>query len=179
LRYFNAAGASVDGSHGEDPTASESLVPVAIRAAVRRRPIDVFGTDYPTPDGTAIRDYVHIVDLAEAHVHAIDFLAQHQRSVTANLGTGQGTSVTQVLDAVRRITGIDVPIRARPRRQGDIPAIWADTSFARQTLGWRPRMQIDEIVLTTWRWFLRSEQRGLRSSAKASEPSPARASCET
>lgn len=153
LRYFNAAGASSDGSIGEDWTDAVNLVPAVMRAALGARgEIEVFGTDYPTPDGTAIRDYIHVVDLASAHVAALDYLLTGGASVTLNLGTGTGVSVMEVIETVRRVGRIDVPMRLGPRRAGDPAAVWADNRRAAEVLGWRAEHSFKQIVETAWRW---------------------------
>jgi UDP-glucose 4-epimerase len=153
LRYFNAAGASADARHGEDPSRALNLVPVVMKAATGRAPtVQVFGADYPTPDGTAIRDYIHVLDLAEAHLCALDFLRDHERSDVFGLGTGQGASVKQVLDIARAVSGVDIPVRYTERRPGDPVAIWADNRKARELLRWSPRFGLDEIVASAWRW---------------------------
>jgi UDP-glucose-4-epimerase GalE len=153
LRYFNAAGAAFDGRHGEDWTDAPNLVPVVIKAALGRGPaVRVLGTDYPTPDGTAIRDYIHVTDLAEAHVLAVEALGRGLASTTLNLGTGQGSSVRQVIDAVARAAGNAVPTIDAPRRAGDPAAIWADASRAEAEIGWRTRHGLEAIVDTAWRW---------------------------
>ncbi len=153
LRYFNAAGAAFDGRHGEDWTDAPNLVPVVIKAALGRGPaVRVLGSDYPTPDGTAIRDYVHVADLAEAHLLAVEALAGGLASTTVNLGTGQGSSVREVIEAVGAAAGRPVPVVEAPRRTGDPAAIWADPDRAAATLGWSARHRLDAIVETAWRW---------------------------
>lgn len=153
LRYFNAAGASIDGHIGEDWTVSLNLVPLVMKAALERGPkIKVFGTDYPTPDGTAIRDYIHVDDLAEAHVLALDHLERGGASEVFNLGTGTGSSVFDVIAATERASGVAVPRELAPRRAGDPVRIFADNSKARRVLGWQPVYGIDEIVASAWRW---------------------------
>jgi len=153
LRYFNAAGATPDGSNGEDPRAVQNLIPLVMNVATRRRPkLQVFGTDYPTPDGTAIRDYIHVLDLAEAHARALDFLAAHDRSDLFNLGTGKGASVTEVLTAARRITGVEIPAELVARRPGDPAVVYADSSKARAALGWQARYGLDDIIAHAWKW---------------------------
>lgn len=153
LRYFNAAGAALDAANGEDWRQAENLVPVVLGvAAGRRDAVEVFGTDYPTPDGTAIRDYVHVLDLADAHVRALEHLADGGASVTLNLGTGRGASVTEVVAAVREATGRSVAVREAPRRAGDPAAIWADAARAREVLGWIARHDLASIVATAWAW---------------------------
>ena len=156
LRYFNAAGAALDAANGEDWRQAENLVPVVLGvAAGRRDAVDIFGTDYPTPDGTAIRDYVHVLDLAHAHVRALDHLASGGPSVTLNLGTGRGASVREVVAAVRAATGRPVPVREVPRRAGDPAAVWADAGRASEVLGWTARHDLDSIVATAWAWHER------------------------
>jgi UDP-glucose-4-epimerase GalE len=153
LRYFNAAGASADGRYGEEPEAAVSLVPMAIKAAQGQIPyLSVFGTNYPTPDGTAIRDYVHVQDLAQAHVQALDYLVDGGESEILNLGTGQGMTVRQVIAMTERVAGRSIPVRLERRRDGDPAAIWADSSRANRVLGWRAGLGIEEIVTSAWRW---------------------------
>ncbi|HEX7345888.1 MAG TPA: UDP-glucose 4-epimerase GalE [Candidatus Limnocylindrales bacterium] len=153
LRYFNAAGAADDGSAGEDWTGAQNLIPVVLRTAAGRQPlVKIFGTDHPTPDGTAIRDYIHVLDLAEAHRCALETIDHDDVSLTVNVGTGVGASVREVLDAARRITGREIPAEEAPRRAGDPPAIWADTTLAGERLGWRATRSLDDIVRSAWSW---------------------------
>lgn len=153
LRYFNAAGADMDGAHGEDWRKAENLVPVAIKSALGRGgPLQVFGSDYPTPDGTAVRDYVHVDDLAVAHVSALDYLADGRPSTIVNLGTGRGTSVREVIAAVERATRRKIHVVEAPRRAGDPAAVWADAGHAAKILGWHARYGIDDIVGSAVRW---------------------------
>jgi UDP-glucose-4-epimerase GalE len=154
LRYFNAAGADPDGEIGEDHDPEPHIVPRVLQAAMGRLShVDVFGTDYPTPDGTAVRDYIHVTDLADAHVRALEHLTRGGESMAVNLGTGHGHSVREVVSAVERRTGLRVPVREAPRRAGDPPVLVADPSLARQVLEWTPRhSSLDEIVDTAWRW---------------------------
>ncbi len=153
LRYFNAAGAWPDGSLGEDWTLTTNLVPVVMKALLGRRPpLQVFGSDYPTPDGTAIRDYVHVVDLAEAHLAALCHLESGGASAAVNLGTGVGSSVREVLDAAERASGRPVPHELAPRRPGDPVAVYADNRLAAELLGWKPRLGLDDIVASAWAW---------------------------
>jgi UDP-glucose-4-epimerase GalE len=153
LRYFNAAGASFDGAIGEDSTFALNLIPVAMTAALGRIPaLRVFGTDYPTPDGTAIRDYVHVVDLADAHVRALEHLEAGGDSSIVNLGTGTGSSVQEVVDATRRACGHEFPVEYVDRRPGDPVAVYADNRRAADVLGWKPQYGLEEIVATAWQW---------------------------
>lgn len=153
LRYFNAAGASPDGDLGEDHSPESHLIPLVLQVALGQRPyISVFGRDYPTPDGTCVRDYVHVEDLASAHLAALERI-QSGRGIICNLGTGVGYSVRQVIDACRRVTGHAIPEVAADRRAGDAPELIADASLAGRLLDWTPRYtSLDEIVATAWKW---------------------------
>jgi UDP-glucose 4-epimerase len=151
LRYFNAAGAWPDGSIGEDHGHEIHLIPLAIRAATGGAPLKVFGEDYPTPDGTCLRDYIHVTDLAEAHILAARALDGGAPKLQLNLGTGEGRTVRQVLNAVAKATGRPVPHEIAPRRPGDAVALYSDTTASRSALGWTPRLSdIDTIVSTAW-----------------------------
>ncbi len=152
LRYFNAAGADPDGELGENHDPETHLIPLAIKAALGQRPpLDVYGTDYPTPDGTAIRDYIHVSDLADAHVRALDYLTAGGESRALNLGTGRGYSVREVIDTVGKIS--PVPFRDAPRRAGDPPALVADAGHAASVLGWKPqRSGLEAITQDAWNW---------------------------
>ena len=154
FRYFNAAGAAEDGSIGEDHDPETHLIPLAIGAAQgRRAALQVFGTDYPTPDGTCLRDYVHVDDLSRAHIAVFDKLAQPGAALFYNLGTGTPTSVLEVIRAVEKVTGLKVPVKYSPRREGDPPALYANSAKAQAELGWKPKfMSIGPIVETAWRW---------------------------
>jgi UDP-glucose 4-epimerase len=153
LRYFNAAGAVSDGRMGEDPRRVQNLVPLVMNAATGRAPkVKVFGTDYPTPDGTAIRDYIHVLDLAEAHARALDYLRAKDQSDVFNLGTGKGNSVNEVLTAARRITGVQIPSENVERRAGDPVAVFADNTKARTLLNWTPKYGLEEIIASAWKW---------------------------
>ena len=154
LRYFNAAGADPEAESGEDHDPETHLIPLAILAALGHRPaLEIYGTDYPTPDGTAIRDYVHVSDLAEAHVLALRYLMDGGRSTALNVGTGRGYSVREVIAAVERISGLGVPTREVSRRAGDPATLIADATMARRLLGWRPRfVELGEIIATAWQW---------------------------
>lgn len=154
LRYFNAAGCDRDGEIGEAHDPETHLIPLVLRAALGSAgPVSIFGTDYATPDGTAIRDYIHVEDLASAHVLAIRYLADGGASTALNLATGQGYSVREIIAAVARATGRDVPQREAPRRPGDPPALVADPSLARSVLGWRAECSdLDTIIGTALAW---------------------------
>jgi UDP-glucose 4-epimerase len=159
LRYFNAAGAEPDGSAGEDPRYADSLIPIVMRASLGIvAHVAIFGTDYPTNDGTAVRDYTHVVDLAEAHVKALDYLVDGGSSCTLNLGTGAGTSVRQIIEMTEQVAGRSVPVRAAPRRAGDPTAVWADASLAERTLGWRANLALGDIIESAWAWHSRHPQ---------------------
>jgi UDP-glucose 4-epimerase len=153
LRYFNAAGAALDGSIGEDPTFTLNLIPLVMKAALGKIPaVQIFGTDYPTPDGTAIRDYIHVLDLAGAHVKALEYLMTHDQSEFVNLGTGHGSSVQEIIDLARKVSGVDIPVKYTDRRPGDPVAIWADNTKARTLLGWQPQYDLETILRSAWRW---------------------------
>ncbi len=154
LRYFNACGA--DGAHGEDHDPESHLVPIALRAARDGSPIKVFGTDYPTPDGTCVRDYVHVADLADAHIAALEALPVVQGSF--NLGTGRGDSVRSVLDTVESVTGLRLRREAAPRRAGDPPVLVAGNRRALEELGWRPRRSLSDAVADAWAWMCRNPE---------------------
>ncbi len=153
LRYFNAAGASDDGRIGEDWRSSQNLVPLVMKATLGRSgPLTVFGDDYPTPDGTCIRDYIHVDDLAAAHLAALAYLDGGGSTTAVNVGTGTGSSVYEVIRATERITGRAVPYAVGPRRSGDPVATFADPATAQRTLGWRACRGLDEIIDSAWRW---------------------------
>jgi UDP-glucose 4-epimerase len=154
LRYFNAAGADPEGELGEDHDPESHLVPLVIREALSGRgDLRVFGDDYPTVDGTCVRDYVHVTDLADAHVRAVGHLMSGGHSVGLNLGTGRGHSVLEVIDAVRRISGRDVSYLMSPRRPGDPARLVAMPGKAREVLGWDPvHSELTEIVATALAW---------------------------
>jgi UDP-glucose 4-epimerase len=160
LRYFNAAGASPDGDLGEDHTPESHLIPIVLQVALgQREAITVFGDDYPTPDGTCIRDYVHVDDLAQAHLQALARLRPGQ-GIQVNLGTGRGHSVREVIEACRRVTGHPIPEVIGQRRPGDPPELVADSTKARSLLEWKPEYEdIQAIVSTAWRWH-RTHPRG-------------------
>jgi UDP-glucose-4-epimerase GalE len=157
LRYFNAAGADPDGELGERHDPETHLIPLLVQAALGQRgAVDLFGTDYPTPDGTAIRDYVHVTDLAEAHVLGLRYLLAGGDPLALNLGTGTGHSIKQVVEAVEKAAGAPVPLRQAPRREGDPPELIADAASAQGVLGWQPRLSnLESIVTTAHRWHAR------------------------
>jgi UDP-glucose 4-epimerase len=154
FRYFNAAGAAEDGAIGEQHNPETHLIPLAIDAATGARPpLQIFGNDYPTPDGTCLRDYVHVDDLSRAHIAVFDKLAAPGTGLFYNLGTGTPTSVLEVIRAVEKITGKPVPHRFASRRAGDPPALYADSTKARTELNWQVKFpDIDSIVATAWKW---------------------------
>ena len=172
LRYFNAAGADPEGEAGEHNDPETHLIPLVLDAALgRRAQIDIYGTDYATPDGTAIRDYIHVTDLAAAHVQALDYLERGGASVALNLATGQGHSVREVIAAAERVTGRRIPQREVARRAGDPPCLVADATLANRTLGWTPRVSdLDTIIATAWAWHTR------RGAAAAAAAAPSQSS---
>jgi UDP-glucose-4-epimerase GalE len=158
LRYFNAAGADESGEVGECHDPEPHLIPLALRAAAGFGPeLQVYGTDYPTPDGTCIRDYTNVVDLAEAHVKALQYLLAGNPSFTVNLGTGEGSSVKEVISTVEEVTGKNVPRKIVPRRPGDPPALVADPKKAHEMLNWKAMRSLRDSVSTAWKWM---EHRG-------------------
>jgi UDP-arabinose 4-epimerase len=169
LRYFNAAGADPDGEIGEDHEPETHLIPCAIQAAVGLKPhLDVYGSDYPTPDGTAIRDYTHVTDLARAHLLALEYLRDGGASTALNLGTGLGHSVLDVVKAVTAACGRKVPVRRRNRRAGDPAELVANPEKARRTLGWKAEYRdLGEIVDSAWQWHKGSKGFARAASAVA------------
>jgi UDP-glucose-4-epimerase GalE len=153
LRYFNAAGAWPDGSIGEDWTVTINLVPLLMKSVLGRRDtLQVYGTDYPTPDGTAIRDYVHVIDLADAHLKALEYLEAGGETTALNLGTGIGSSVFEVIAAAEAVMGRPVPYDVAPRRPGDPVALFSDTTKSKSLLQWSPRYSLDDILGSAWAW---------------------------
>jgi len=154
LRYFNAAGADPDGLLGEDHTPETHLIPLVLLTALGRQEyVPIFGWDHPTPDGTCIRDYIHVSDLADAHVLGLDYLEAGGDTAAFNLGNGSGFSVNEVVETARRVTGRDIDARPAPRRPGDPPALVGSAEHARTTLGWRPKYPgLDDIVAHAWAW---------------------------
>jgi len=160
LRYFNPVGAHPSGRIGEDPTGiPNNLMPYVMQVAVGRlEKVRVFGGDYPTIDGTGVRDYIHVVDLARGHLAALERLDSIDGCEAVNLGTGQGYSVLQVIEAASRAVGRPIPYEIVGRRPGDIAAVWADPTHARETLGWEAQLGIDEIAADHWRWQSQNPQ---------------------
>jgi len=154
LRYFNPVGAHESGLIGEDPQGiPNNLMPYVAQVAIgRRERLSVFGNDYPTPDGTGVRDYIHVMDLAEGHVAALDWLAREGGMLTVNLGTGQGYSVLDMVHGFEKASGRPVPYEIVARRPGDIAACWADPSLARRLLGWEAKRGIEAMCADAWRW---------------------------
>ncbi len=156
LRYFNAAGADESAEIGELHDPETHLIPLALAAAAGTGPaLEIFGTDYPTEDGTCVRDYIHVNDLAEAHALALEYLSRKQQSLALNLGTGHGYSVKQIVTSVEEVTGRPVPHRLGPRRAGDPPTLVADCHRAQQLLNWQVQRSLTDIVSTAWRWMQR------------------------
>jgi UDP-glucose-4-epimerase GalE len=168
LRYFNVAGCAEDGSLGENHDPETHLIPLILQAALgQRRAITVSGTDYPTPDGTCIRDYVHVNDLCRAHPLALEQIQPGQAEFF-NVGIGRGYSVREVIESACRVTGRDIPTEYAPRRAGDPPELWACADRIRQGLGWSPRFtQLDDIVATAWKWLYDRSGRSRRGSPES------------
>ena len=153
LRYFNVGGALPGGAIGEDHRPESHLIPLILQVPLGlREHITVFGEDYPTPDGTCIRDYLDVMDLADAHMRALDYLRRGGESVICNLGNGRGFSVREMIEAARRVTGHAVPVRAGARRAGDPARLVASAQRAREILGWEPRVDIEGIIASAWEW---------------------------
>jgi len=163
LRYFNAAGADESGESGELHNPETHLIPLALAAAAGTGPeLQVFGSDYPTPDGTCVRDYIHVNDLASVHVKALEHLVAGKESFAVNVGTGSGYSVQQVISAVEDVTGKRVPRKIGPRRAGDPPALVANPAKAEALLQWKARYGLREVVATAWNWMERSRAIAVR-----------------
>ncbi len=155
LRYFNASGCSEDGEIGEDHDPETHLIPRVLMAiAGEVEQLEVYGTDYPTPDGTCVRDYIHVEDLASAHGLALAYLEQNQTSISCNLGTGTGISVKQIIEAAEKISGQKVPVKYGPRREGDPAELIADAKLAKSKLQWQPECStVEHIVSSAWNWM--------------------------
>ncbi len=159
LRYFNAAGADLEGRVGEWHTPETHAIPLAIDAALGRRAgFKVFGTDYDTRDGTCVRDYIHVLDLADAHVRAVDYLLSGGESVKLNLGTGTGTTVNELLSVIAEVSGKPFPVEQAERRDGDSTSLVANNDKALSVLGWQPRYDLHEIIRSAWQWHSRRNQ---------------------
>jgi len=152
IRYFNAAGAELDGSIGEDHPSESHLIPLAIKAALSNSQFEVFGSDYETPDGTCVRDYIHVLDLVETHSVALKYLMDGGKSDYFNAGVGQGYSNKQVLDEISRTTGIKMNIRFGPRRQGDAASLYASVDKIKKTFNWSPKYGLKEIIQSAYLW---------------------------
>jgi len=154
LRYFNVAGLHEDGTLGEDHEPETHIIPVILHAALGvRDKVTIFGTDYDTPDGTCIRDYIHVVDLVDAHIVVMDQLAAGDQRFY-NLGIGRGYSVREIIDAAKRVTGIDLKVETGDRRAGDPPQLYANADKIRTELGWEPNYtNVDKVIATAWKWF--------------------------
>jgi UDP-glucose 4-epimerase len=154
LRYFNPVGAHISGTIGEHPSGTpNNLMPFITQVAVGQREfLSIFGQDYPTPDGTGVRDYIHVVDLAQGHLAALKYLHERQASITVNLGTGRGVSVKELADTFARVTGVPVPYRFVDRRPGDVAACYADTRLAQEALGWQAQLGVERMCQDAWRW---------------------------
>jgi UDP-glucose 4-epimerase len=165
LRYFNAAGAAADGSLGEDHDPEIHLIPLVLQVALGQRPaIKIFGTDYPTPDGSCVRDYIHVEDLAEAHLLALERMEQGKLAAF-NVGTGRGTSVLEVIAAAKSVTGRPIPAEVTGRRPGDPPALYANAERIWLKFGWQPRhREIESVVASAWKWH-QAHPRGYASAA--------------
>lgn len=166
LRYFNVAGCAADKSLGEDHHPETHLIPVMLNAALGKlEKLTIYGEDYPTPDSTCIRDYIHVEDLVAAHITVMESLQDGQQR-TYNLGVGKGLSVRELVGAAKRVTGVDFPIEVGPRRMGDPPQLYADPTLIRKELGWEAKVtDIDQIVASAWRWF-RENPKGYGESKK-------------
>jgi UDP-glucose 4-epimerase len=154
LRYFNPVGAHISGTIGENPSGTpNNLMPFITQVAVGQREfLSIFGKDYPTFDGTGVRDYIHVVDLAQGHLAALNYLQEQQTSITVNLGTGRGVSVQELADTFARVTGVPLPYRFVDRRPGDVAACYADTRLAQKALGWQAQLGVERMCLDAWRW---------------------------
>jgi UDP-glucose 4-epimerase len=154
LRYFNPVGAHISGTMGEHPNGiPNNLMPFITQVAVGKREfLSIFGKDYPTPDGTGVRDYIHVVDLAQGHLAALNYLKNKQQSITVNLGTGKGVSVKEMADTFAKVNGVPLPYKFVARRPGDVPEYYADTQLAEHELGWKAKLGVERMCQDAWRW---------------------------
>ncbi len=153
LRYFNAAGAAIDGSLGEAHNPETHIIPVAISCALENKSFSLFGNDYPTEDGTCVRDYIHVEDLAEAHILALKYAEEYKKSDIFNLGVGRGYSNKEVVDMVKKVSGVDFPVEIKERRSGDAAIVYADNEKSQNILGFHPQYSdLETIVTTAWNW---------------------------
>jgi UDP-glucose 4-epimerase len=154
LRYFNPVGAHISGTMGEHPNGiPNNLMPFITQVALGKREfLSIFGNDYPTPDGTGVRDYIHVLDLAQGHLAALNYLKTKQQSITVNLGTGRGVSVKELADTFAKVTGVSVPYKYVDRRPGDVAACYANTALAEQALGWKAKLGVERMCQDAWRW---------------------------
>ncbi len=166
FRYFNVAGADLDGELGEEHQPPCHVIPIIFDAVIgKTKEFSILGTDYPTPDGTGIRDYIHVVDLAEAHIKAFEFLLTHDEGLAINLGSGHGFSVKELIEHTEKITGKKVPFKNEPRRLGDAPTMVADSAKALKILGWKSQhSDIDTILRTAWKWHQKLNQMATTSA---------------
>jgi UDP-glucose 4-epimerase len=158
LRYFNPVGAHISGTMGEHPNGiPNNLMPFITQVAVGKREfLSIFGNDYPTPDGTGVRDYIHVVDLSKGHLAALNYLQHKKQSITVNLGTGRGVSVKELADTFAKVTGVQVPYKFVGRRSGDVAACYANTTLAEKTLAWKAELDVDRMCADAWRWQLQN-----------------------
>ena len=160
LRYFNAAGADEQGRIGERHHPETHAIPLALQTALGQRSgFKLFGDDYDTRDGTAVRDYIHVMDLADAHVRALKYLLEGGETSVFNLGTGTGTTVKELIDTIRRTTNLPFEVETVARRAGDAPVLVADNAKAREVLGWRPTRDLTDIIQSAWRWHSAERER--------------------
>lgn len=159
LRYFNAAGAALDGTLGEDHTPETHIIPIAIQKALHNETFSFYGEDYPTPDGTCIRDYIHVEDLATAHAQALQYVERTHQSNDFNLGVGKGYSNKEVVEMVKKVSGVDFPVTIAPRRPGDAAVVFADNTKAKENLGFNPQFSdLETIVKTAYQWHTHAKR---------------------
>jgi UDP-glucose 4-epimerase len=165
LRYFNSAGAALDGSIGEDHDPESHIIPLAIRAGISKSPFYLYGNDYSTPDGTCIRDYIHVLDLVDAHILSLEKLLKDKGGFFYNVGSGKGYSNREILDSIKRIAGLEIDVKISERRPGDASILVADSEKIKKELGFSPRYSdLDTIVETAWKWHKKSSKYKVKSS---------------